>query len=117
MLVEFGKTDVLAPGQTETISVSIDEKYFASFDAYGAGTYVLMPGDYYLIAATDAHNAVNSLLAAKGADSSKMVGSGDAAMTAKFTLDLNTEKYAYSDAPMAASRELTALWASVAAIR
>lgn len=97
-LVEFGKTDVLAPGQTETISVSIDEKYFASFDAYGAGTYVLMPGDYYLIAATDAHNAVNDLLAAKGADSSKMVGSGDATMTAKFTLDLNTEKYAYSDA-------------------
>lgn len=97
-LVEFGKTGILAPGKTETISVTVDEKYFASFDAYGAGTYVLMPGDYYVIAAANAHEAVNSLLLAKGAAPDNMVGTGDASLTAKFALDLNTEKYAYSDA-------------------
>ena len=37
-----------------------------------------MPGDYYITAATDAHNAVNNVLAAKGFNNDKMVGSGDA---------------------------------------
>ena len=97
-LVEFGKTGVLAPGAKETLKITVDEKFFASFDAYGAGTYVLMDGDYYLIAAENAHDAVNNLLAAKGADASRMVGTGNAAMTAKFTLSFDKEKYAYSDA-------------------
>lgn len=107
-LVEFGKTGILAPGQTETLTVTVDEKYFASFDAYGAGTYVLMPGDYYLIAATDAHDAVNNLLAAKGADGSKMVGTGNSALTAQFTYQLDTEKFSTSDAT---GNEITSLFA------
>lgn len=97
-LLDFGKTRVLAPGQTETLTVTVDEKYFASYDVYGAGTYVIMPGDYYITAAANAHQAVNNVLAAKGAPADKMVGTGDASLTAKFTLDLDTEKYAYSDA-------------------
>ncbi len=97
-LVEFGKTKILAPGETETVKVTVDEKYFASYDVYGAGTYVLMPGDYYLTAAADAHQAVNNVLLAKGADAVRLVGAGDQALTAKFNLDLNTEKYAFSDA-------------------
>ena len=97
-LVEFGKTSLLAPGETETLKITVDEKYFASFDAYGAETYVLMDGDYYLIAAENAHDAVNNLLAAKGADASKMDGTGNADLTAKFTLSFDKEKYAVSDA-------------------
>lgn len=97
-LVEFGKTKVLAPGETETITVTVDEKYFTSYDVYGAGTYVLMPGDYYVTAAADSHQAVNNILLAKGADAGKLVGTGDAGLAAKFALDLNTEKYAFSDA-------------------
>ena len=57
-----------------------------------------MGGDYYLIAAENAHDAVNNLLAAKGADASKMVGTGNAAMTAKFTLSFDKEKSSFSDA-------------------
>lgn len=97
-LVEFAKTKVLAPGESQTLTVTVDEKFFASYDAYGAGTYVLMPGEYYLTAAANAHEAVNNVLLAKGADAGKLVGTGSAAMTARFSHSLNTEKYAYSDA-------------------
>lgn len=97
-LVNFGKTDVLAPGQTQTLTITVDEKLFASYDVYGAGTYVLMPGTYYLTAAANAHQAVNNILMAKGADPERMVGTGDATMTYSVTLQLDAEKYSVSDA-------------------
>lgn len=97
-LLDFGKTKILAPGEKETLTVTVDERFFASFDAYGAGTYVIMPGDYYITAATDAHNAVNNVLAAKGYSGGKMVGTGDASLVQKFTMELDTEKYSVSDA-------------------
>lgn len=65
-LCGFGKTQILAPGASETITVYVDKRDLASYDAYGAGTYILDDGDYYLTVATDAHNAVNNTLAAKG---------------------------------------------------
>lgn len=65
-LCGFAKTDILAPGASETVTVYVDKRDLASFDAYGAGTYILDDGDYYLTVATDAHNAVNNTLAAKG---------------------------------------------------
>ena len=65
-LIGFGKTDILQPGASEVLTVSVDKRDMAAYDAYGAGTYILDAGDYYLIAATDAHNAVNNVLAAKG---------------------------------------------------
>lgn len=96
-LVDFGKTDVLAPGQTQKVTISVDEKYFASYDTFGAGTYVLMDGTYYLTAATDAHNAVNNILAAKGYNNDKMVGAGSAAMVESIQMSFNSEKYRFSD--------------------
>ena len=65
-LCGFAKTDILAPGTSETITVYVDKRDFASYDTYGAGTYILDDGDYYLAVATDAHNVVNNVLAAKG---------------------------------------------------
>lgn len=65
-LCGFAKTGILAPGASETVTVYVDKRDLASFDAYGAGTYILDDGDYYLTVATDAHNAVNNTLAAKG---------------------------------------------------
>ncbi|MBQ4427005.1 MAG: glycoside hydrolase family 3 protein [Oscillospiraceae bacterium] len=102
-LVNFGKTRVLAPGESETLTITLDEKFFASYDAYGAEGYVLMDGDYYVVVGGNAHEAVNSLLAAKKqngvkVDESKMVGSGDASLVTKFTLSFNKDKYAFSDA-------------------
>ncbi len=103
-LVDFGKTGILAPGQSETLKITVDEKFFSSYDAHGAKGYVLMEGDYYLAVGGSAHDAVNNVLAAKKAngiavDESKMVGgTGDAALAYKFHLDFDSEKYAYSDA-------------------
>ena len=65
-LVGFGKTDVIEPGKSETITIQVDERDLASYDAYGAKTYILDAGTYFLTAATDAHNAANNVLAAHG---------------------------------------------------
>ncbi len=65
-LCGFGKTKLLKPGEKETLTILVDKRDLASYDAYGAGTYILDAGDYYFTAATDAHNAVNNILAAKG---------------------------------------------------
>ena len=64
-LCGFGKTGVIAAGESETITVHVDRRDIASYDAYGHGTYIIEAGDYYFTAATDSHNAVNNILAAK----------------------------------------------------
>lgn len=73
-LVGFDKTKVLEPGETEVLTISVDGDYVASYDAYGAGTYIMDAGDYYFTVATDAHNAVNNVLAAKGKTVENTVG-------------------------------------------
>ena len=65
-LVGFGKTELLAPGESETLTITVERRSLASYDANNAKTYILEDGDYYLTAATDAHNAVNNILAEKG---------------------------------------------------
>lgn len=65
-LVGFGKTQELAPGASETLEITVDKRDLAAYDAYGAGTYILDAGLYYFTAATDAHDAVNNILATKG---------------------------------------------------
>lgn len=66
VLCGFAKTGTLAPGQSETVQITVPRKELASYDAYGAKTYILEDGTYYLTAAADAHEAVNNFLAAKG---------------------------------------------------
>lgn len=84
-LCGFAKTDVLAPGASETVTVYVDKRDLASYDAYGAGTYILDDGDYYLTVATDAHNAVNNTLAAKGYTVESTDGRMDADGNAELT--------------------------------
>ena len=100
-LVGFEKTDILEKGQSETLTIAIDGDYVASYDAYGAGTYIMDAGDYYFTAATDAHNAANNVLAAKGFTTAggKMDADGNADLVCTWnnpTLDTTT--YAVSDA-------------------
>ncbi len=102
-LVGFEKTDILAPGASETLTIEIDGDYVASYDAYGAGTYILDAGDYYFTAATDAHNATNNVLAAKGFTPENTAGRMDAAGNAELVATwnnpaLDTTTYATSDA-------------------
>ena len=102
-LVGFEKTDILAPGASETLTIEIDGDYVASYDAYGAGTYILDAGDYLFTAATDAHNAANNVLAAKGFTPANTNGRMDAEGNAELVATwnnptLDTTTYATSDA-------------------
>ena len=65
-LVGYGKTQILQPGESETVTVTIPEYYLTSFDTYGTGVYILEDGTYFLTAAENSHAAVNNILSAKG---------------------------------------------------
>ena len=59
-LIDFAKTDVLEPGESQTINVSFSEEDMASYDTYGNGCYVLEAGDYEISINSDSHNAIAS---------------------------------------------------------
>ena len=90
-LCGFAKTGIIAPGKSETVTVYVDKRDLASYDAYGAGTYILDAGEYYLTVATDAHNAANNTLAAKGYTvantNGRMDADGNAALSYMWTQD------------------------------
>ena len=99
-LVGFGKTKILAPDESETLKISVDKQTFAAYDAFGAGTYVLDEGDYYLTAATDAHDAVNNILAMNGkttADGMTANGNADLVKKALTLGKLDDDTFAKSD--------------------
>ena len=64
-LVGFGKTGIIPAGESETITIDVDRRDLACYDAYGVGTYIIEGGDYYFTAATDSHNAINNILTHK----------------------------------------------------
>lgn len=87
-LVGFNKSKELAPGESEEITVTVDRYLCASYDGNNAKGYILSPGDYYLAIGSDAHDALNNVLAAKGYTTvDGMTSEGDAAKTAKWTVD------------------------------
>ena len=70
LLIGFAKTGNLAPGASETLSITVSLKDLTSYDINangGKGGYVLDAGTYYITAASNAHEAVNNILADKGA--------------------------------------------------
>ena len=95
-LCGFDKKEIAA-GKTEHFAIEIRKDDLTSYDSNLAKTYIMDAGDYYFTVGTDAHNAVNNILMAKGADASRMSGTGDAALTAAWTVDkLDTTTYAVS---------------------
>ena len=98
-LIGFAKTKILNPGESQTLTIYVDRRELASFDTYGYGTYILEAGDYYLTAATDAHNAVNNILNAKGYtyENTNRMQDGNKNLVFKYTNDkLDTETYSKS---------------------
>ncbi len=90
-LVGFAKTGELKVGADgETVTVTVDKESFRTYDSYGAKTYILEKGDYYLSVGTSAHDALNNVLAAKGYTPAntdgRMDAAGDADMTYKITI-------------------------------
>ena len=94
-LAGYGKTKLLKPGESETVTVTFDKELLKAYDSQNAKTYILDAGDYYITAAKNAHDAVNNVLAAKGytvADG--MTAAGDAALTSLYTVDaLDADTY------------------------
>ena len=103
-LVGFAKTNSLEPNQSQKLTVYVNKRDLASFDAYGAGTYVLDAGNYYLTIATDAHSAVNNILAAKGYTD---VGGSAAQVYGWQQEQLDNKTYAVSANGAAISKQLT----------
>jgi len=56
VLIGYAKTNLLAPGESEEVTISFYTDDLASFDAYGHGCYVLEQGDYKFHIGLDAHN-------------------------------------------------------------
>ena len=95
-LCGFDKKEIAA-GKTEHFAIEIRKDDLTSYDSNLAKTYIMDAGDYYFTVASDAHNAVNNILMAKGADTTRMSGTGDAALTATWTLDeLDSTTYSVS---------------------
>ena len=61
-LIEFGKTDLLEPGATGTISFEIPKEDMASYDSEGikisGGGYILEAGEYTISLRSDSHTVV-----------------------------------------------------------
>ena len=83
-LAGFAKTDVLAPGASETVNITVNKSELRTYDANKAKTYILDAGDYYFAVGTDSHNALNNILAAKGYTventNGRMTADGDASL-------------------------------------
>lgn len=76
---------MIAAGDTEHFTITVNKEDLTSYDHLNAKTYILEDGDYYFTVGKNAHDAVNNILAAKGADAGRMSGSGDASLTQKWT--------------------------------
>ena len=88
---------MIAAGATEHFTIVVNKEDLTSYDYMKARTYILDAGDYYFTVGKNAHDAINNILMAKGADASRMSGTGDASLTAKWTLDtMDTTTYSVS---------------------
>ena len=97
-LAGYGKTDILEPGDSETVTVKVPEYFLASYDALGTGAFILEDGAYYLTAAGDSHEAINNILAAKEKtteDGMTQDGNADLVYSTDYTFDASTYAKAY----------------------
>ena len=65
-LCGFEKTKELAPGESQSVDVTVNKKDIASYDYKENKTYILDEGTYYFGIGSDAHDALNNILNAKG---------------------------------------------------
>ena len=66
-LVDYEKTDELAKGASETVTLNIDMANLTSYNnEEGDGAYVLDAGTYYFAVGESSHDALNNILAEQG---------------------------------------------------
>ncbi len=97
-LAGFAKTALLAPGEKETVTVTVPKEALKVYDSEGYGTYIAEAGDYYLAAGKNAHEALNHILSAKGKTAADgMTADGDAEMVFTYTQEqTDADTYAVS---------------------
>ena len=83
VLIGFAKTENIKPGEDETVKITVNLKDLTSYDVKangGKGGYILDAGNYYIAAASNDHEALNSIIYEKAeregltVNEDKMVG-------------------------------------------
>ena len=59
-LIQFEKTDLLEPGQSQTVNISFAVEDMASYDYQNVKGYVLEEGDYEISINSDSHSVIDS---------------------------------------------------------
>lgn len=59
-LLQFEKTKMLEPGESETVKITFNEEDMASYDSKDEKAYVLEEGDYIISINSDAHNIIQT---------------------------------------------------------
>lgn len=97
-LIGFQKTGELAAGDSEVVTITVSDYFFASYDdraVNGAdtsknGCYVMDAGDYWFAIGDNAHDALNNVLCARGVagmtDEKGNAVTGDASKVVKAAL-------------------------------
>ena len=91
-LVDFEKTGSIAPGKTETVTLHVNARDFASYDCYdknnnGQATYEIDKGTYRLRLGTDSHTTAEVLFVG---DSNKKDGVFEYNVASTLILDKDT---------------------------
>ncbi|MCI8712783.1 MAG: beta-glucosidase-related glycosidase [Ruminococcus sp.] len=113
-LLDYGKTGIIEPGQSEVVHITADMQDMASWDgtcenaAGTTGCYILDDGEYYFAIGNDAHDALNNVLAAQDCTMEQgMTAEGEAAKVKTWTLeDFDSETFAYTENGTAVENQL-----------
>ncbi len=106
-LLDFGKTEVLGPGESQEVTIEFNPQYMASYDEDAVktdgtqGAWVLEQGDYYFAVGNGSHEALNNILANKTGSTDNLTTitpdeSINADNAVKWTLDA-TDAETYSE--------------------
>ena len=94
-LVGYTKVEVPAGQTVADVKVTVDKTELRTYDADGAGTYILDAGNYYFALGNGSHEALNNILAKKAdvkdtangtVDATRMTAAGDAGVVAQYTV-------------------------------
>ena len=110
-LIGFQKSSALGTGESETVTVTVSDYFFATYDENAqngadnskTGCYVFDAGDYYFAIGSSAHDALNNIMAKKGVtgmfDEKGNPVAGNSDMAVKAWLD-NYDNTSYALSPV-----------------